>query len=168
MQKLIVFLGNPGPEFKNTRHNVGWLFADHLGLEDWQERYHSLYTRRDGSIFQKPQTFMNLSGRAVQEIASFYKIAAKDILVVHDDLEADFGHVEMRLGGGLAGHNGLRSVKQMLGTDGFMRLRMGIGRPDRQEVASYVTSRFSSEQEKGLPDMFKKAEVLLHTFTAGD
>ena len=167
MQKLVVFLGNPGVQYKNTRHNAAWMFADTLGIGNWQEKFHSLYARSGDVFFQKPQTFMNLSGQAVQELASFFKISPENILVVHDDIELGFGEAVLRKGGGLAGHNGLRSLKQMLGTDGFWRLRLGVGRPEKQDVASYVLGRFSPVEEKCLGDVFAKASGLLEKYKSG-
>ncbi|MCR4676903.1 MAG: aminoacyl-tRNA hydrolase [Sphaerochaetaceae bacterium] len=171
MAKITVFLGNPGLQYRNTRHNVAWLFCDYLkerGVlpnSGWQEKFHSEFLRTTGGmIILKPLTYMNLSGRSVQEAASFFRVKTEDILVVHDDIELDFGIIKLQKGGGMGGHNGLRSVKQTLSSDVFMRLRLGLGRPQIQEVSSYVLSGFSPEEKTGLQKMFARAEDLYKTF----
>lgn len=154
MPKLIVFLGNPGIQYRQTRHNAGWIACEHLvhyiGISDsWQTKFHAQYTKQGNAILLKPQTYMNESGVSVQEAAKFYNIQPKDILVVHDDIELAFGVTKVQLGGGMGGHNGLRSIKQHLGTDQFMRLRIGVGRPPAViQVADYVLGRFSPLEEK--------------------
>lgn len=156
MPKLIVFLGNPGIQYRQTRHNAGWIACDHLLktrhiTDTWQTKFHAQYTKQGNAILLKPQTFMNVSGVSVQEAAKFYNIQSKDILVVHDDIELPFGTTKIQLGGGMGGHNGLRSIKQNLGTDQFMRLRIGVGRPPAvMQVADYVLGRFSPFEEKQL------------------
>lgn len=156
MPKLIVFLGNPGIQYRQTRHNAGWIACDHLLktrhiTDSWQTKFHAQYTKQGNAILLKPQTFMNVSGVSVQEAAKFYNIQSKDILVVHDDIELPFGATKLQLGGGMGGHNGLRSIKQNLGTDQFMRLRIGVGRPPAvMQVADYVLGRFSPLEEKQL------------------
>jgi len=156
MSKLIVFLGNPGSQYRQTRHNAGWLVCDRM-LEDvpdigsWQSKFHGLYTKRRDSVLLKPQTFMNESGVSVQEACRFYGIKPEEVLVVHDDIELPFGTVRLQLGGGMGGHNGLRSVKQHLGTEAFNRLRIGVGRPPSNiQVADYVLGRFSPLEESQL------------------
>ncbi len=108
---------------------------------------------------------MNLSGRSVQEAAKFYSIKPEDILVVHDDIELKFGEYKKQLGGGMGGHNGLRSIKQNLGTEQFMRLRIGVGRPEdnhsQMDVATWVTARFTELEEKLLQDLFKNIAHVL-------
>lgn len=167
---LIVFLGNPGSQYRQTRHNTGWLFCGYLEQRghlssSWQEKFHALVCKVGNTVYLKPQTFMNNSGISVQECAKFYNIDAKDILVVHDDIELKFGEVKKQLGGGMGGHNGLRSIKQNLNTDQFMRLRIGVGRPEDSnehiDVATWVTSRFSEIEEKSLDSIMEKAVNLL-------
>lgn len=170
MVKLAVFLGNPGLQYKNTRHNTAWLFCETLqerGLfpdTPWQEKFHSEFLKTPEVILLKPQTYMNLSGRSVQEAASFFRIGTEDILIVHDDIELKPWETRLQKGGGMGGHNGLRSVKQNLSTDGFWRLRLGIGRPQRQEVSSFVLSSFSAEDKIKLQEMFAQAEEHFKTF----
>ncbi len=160
--KLIAFLGNPGQKYQATRHNAGYLFFDELCSEEaLQNKFHSLYVKKNGIHAIKPLTFMNLSGTAVSEAASFFKLEADDILIVHDDLELPLGEVRMQKGGGLQGHNGLRSIRERLGTDMFHRLRIGIGRPKFGDVRLYVTSPFTSEERITLSQAFDKARKLL-------
>ena len=146
--RLIVGLGNPGREYESTRHNVGFWWVDELARTDSlsfrsESRFHGLAARGQVSGQEvwllKPQTFMNLSGRAVGALAQFYKIAPAEILVVHDELDLSPGVARLKVGGGHGGHNGLKDIIANLGTRDFWRLRLGIGRPgDRGEVVNYV------------------------------
>jgi peptidyl-tRNA hydrolase, PTH1 family len=154
---LVVGLGNPGREHARDRHNVGWLVADEL-----VRRHGGSYRQKfSGQLAEmrvddrklavlKPETYMNDSGRSLAAAARFFKVAPEAIAVVHDDVDLALGRLQARLGGGLAGHNGLRSVKQALGTAEFLRLRVGVGRPgrgDRRPVADYVLSPFAPEDD---------------------
>ncbi len=162
MIRLTAFLGNPGKEYRDTRHNAGFLLADYLyPSASWQLKFHSAYTESGGMRIIKPMTMMNLSGTALSEAASFYKLKAEEILVVHDDLELPFGTAKLQRGGGLQGHNGLRSIKERLGSGDFMRLRIGIGRPRHGDVRLYVTSPFTKEEKEMLPMLFGKIEKML-------
>ena len=157
MIRLAVFLGNPGKEYKETRHNAGFLFADYLyPLSSWKMKFHSMFTEEDGIRILKPMTMMNLSGTAVSEAASFYKLKSDEILIIHDDLELPLGKAKLQKGGGLQGHNGLRSIKERLGTDAFYRLRIGIGRPVHGDVRIYVTSPFKQDEKILLSTLFGK------------
>lgn len=170
MPKLIVFLGNPGVQYRHTRHNAGWLVCDaFVAYKDidrsWTTKFHAQYTKNGDCILLKPQTFMNESGMSVQEAARFYAVPPKDVLVVHDDIELPFGTVKMQLGGGMGGHNGLRSIRTHLGTDGFCRLRIGVGRPPSNiQVASFVLSRFSPIEEKEMQDIQMQAAREIDAF----
>ena len=156
---LVVGLGNPGREYERTRHNVGWLVVDELArrLEGrWREKFSGRLAevRVDGLrlALLKPETFMNDSGRSVASAASFFKVEPESLLVVHDDVDLEAGRLQARSGGGLAGHNGLRSLAQALGTQDFLRLRIGVGRPgrgDSRSVADYVLSPFATEEDVG-------------------
>jgi PTH1 family peptidyl-tRNA hydrolase len=156
---LVVGLGNPGREYERTRHNVGWLVVDELArrLEGrWREKFSGRLAevRVDGLrlALLKPETFMNDSGRSVAAAARFFKIEPESLLVVHDDVDLEAGRLQARSGGGLAGHNGLRSLAQALGTRDFLRLRIGVGRPGRgdpRSVADYVLSPFATEEDVG-------------------
>lgn len=156
MAKMIVFLGNPGLQYRLTRHNVGFMVCDKVldlmgESGSWQTKFHAQFIKHGPCVLLKPQTFMNESGISVQEASKFFGIAPSDILVVHDDIELPFGEVRRQLGGGMGGHNGLRSVRQHLGTEAFCRLRIGVGRPTGgMQVADYVLARFSPLEEKQL------------------
>ncbi|MGN1164438.1 MAG: aminoacyl-tRNA hydrolase [Candidatus Ornithospirochaeta sp.] len=159
MTKLIVFLGNPGKDYEKTRHNAGFLLSSVLYPSlSWQGKFHSLYAQ-DGSVkILKPLTYMNLSGTAVSECATFFKIKCEEIIVVHDDLELPLGKAKMQSGGGLQGHNGLRNIKDRLGCDKFRRLRIGIGRPVHGDVRLFVTSPFGKDEMILLEQVFSKIE----------
>ena len=152
---LIAGLGNPGREYAQTRHNLGHMVSDELARRH-NGSYRSKFSgdlselRLDGSriALLKPQTYMNESGRSVGAAARFFKLPPEGVLVVHDEVDLDVGRLQARLGGGLAGHNGLRSVAQHLGTPEFMRLRIGVGRPERGDprpVADWVLTPFPPE-----------------------
>jgi peptidyl-tRNA hydrolase, PTH1 family len=152
---LVAGLGNPGREYADTRHNVGFMVADELARRhggSWRGKFSGELSevRVDGIRLGllKPQTYMNESGRSVGAAARFFKVEPEGLIVVHDDVDLESGRVQVRLGGGLAGHNGLRSVAQQLGTGEFGRVRIGIGRPgrgDQRPVADFVLSPFSPE-----------------------
>jgi PTH1 family peptidyl-tRNA hydrolase len=149
---LVAGLGNPGRQYAANRHNVGWLVVDELARRhegSFRSKFSGLLAevriddRRVGLL--KPETYMNESGRSVGAAARFFKIEPEALLVVHDDVDLEQGRLQARLGGGLAGHNGLRSIAQHLGTNDFLRLRIGVGRPERGDprpVADYVLSPF--------------------------
>jgi peptidyl-tRNA hydrolase, PTH1 family len=149
---LVVGLGNPGREHANTRHNVGWMVVDELVRRhggSFRSKFSGQLaeTRIDDArvALLKPETYMNVSGRSVQPAARFFKVEPDALLVVHDEGDFDLGRLQARLGGGLAGHNGLRSIAQQLGTQDFLRLRIGVGRPERGDprpLADYVLSDF--------------------------
>jgi peptidyl-tRNA hydrolase, PTH1 family len=152
---LVAGLGNPGREYEQTRHNVGWLVVEELA------RRHggSFRSKFSGQLAEvrigtgkvallKPETYMNESGRSIGGAGRFFKVDPGALLVVHDDVDLEPERLQARLGGGLAGHNGLRSIAQALGTNDFVRLRIGVGRPgrgDRRSVSDYVLSKFDPE-----------------------
>jgi peptidyl-tRNA hydrolase, PTH1 family len=152
---LVAGLGNPGRDYERTRHNVGWLVADELARRhggSFRGKFSGQLaeTRLDELrlALLKPETYMNESGRSIGAAGRFFKVDPGDLLVVHDDVDLEPGRLQARLGGGLAGHNGLRSIAQALGTNDFLRLRIGIGRPgrgDRRSVADYVLDEFEPE-----------------------
>jgi PTH1 family peptidyl-tRNA hydrolase len=155
---LVVGLGNPGREYAANRHNVGFMVVDDLAGRysgSWRGKFSGqladvrIDDHRVGLL--KPETFMNESGRSVQAAASFYKLQPDAILVVHDESDLELGRLQARLGGGFAGHNGLRSVAQHLGTPDFLRLRVGVGRPgrgDRRPLADYVLADFEPHENR--------------------
>ena len=149
---LVVGLGNPGREHARNRHNAGWMVLDELARRydgSWRTKHKGQVAdiRIEGHklALLKPETYMNESGRAVADAARFYKVDPDAILVVHDEGDFDLGRLELKFGGGLAGHNGLRSIAQHLKTPDFLRLRIGVGRPergDKRPLADYVLSNF--------------------------
>lgn len=165
---LVVGLGNPGPSYARHRHNVGFMvvdqLAERLGADPPREKHAGVLRRAEvqgvGLLLLEPQTFMNASGESVQPAAAFYKVPPERIIVLHDELDLPFGTVRLKLGGGHAGHNGLRSIIERLGTPEFIRVRVGIGRPPPEhaaEVKSFVLSRFSPEEAEALPGVLKTA-----------
>ena len=154
---LVVGLGNPGREYAKTRHNAGWMVVDELARRHggaWRSKFNGSLAevRLDGHrvALLKPETYMNESGRSVAAAASFFKIEPDAILVVHDEGDFDLGRLQARRGGGLGGHNGLRSIARALGTQDFLRLRIGVGRPergDRRSLADYVLSNFEAHDD---------------------
>ncbi len=162
MIKLFVFLGNPGRDYTKTRHNAGFLLSDELyPYTKWSSKFHSLYAEEGGKKLLKPLTYMNLSGTAVSECTTFYKLKAEEIMIIHDDLELPLGEIRIQKGGGLQGHNGLRNIKERVGSDQFYRLRIGIGRPKFGDVRNFVTSPFSKDEEITLQQVFTLAERML-------
>jgi PTH1 family peptidyl-tRNA hydrolase len=156
---LVVGLGNPGREHARDRHNAGWLVLDELGRRldaRWRGKFSGQLAevRLDALrlALLKPETYMNLVGGSVSAATRFFKVEPEQLLVVHDDVDLDPGRLQARAGGGLAGHNGLRSLAQSLGTQDFLRLRIGVGRPGRgdpRSVADYVLSPFEPEEDVG-------------------
>jgi peptidyl-tRNA hydrolase, PTH1 family len=154
---LVVGLGNPGREYARHRHNAGWMVLDELARRhsaSWKGKFNGQLAevRLDGHRvgLLKPETYMNDSGRSVAAAVRFYKLEPDAVLVVHDEGDFDLGRLQARKGGGLAGHNGLRSIAQHLKTPEFMRLRIGVGRPGRGDprpLADYVLSNFTPEDD---------------------
>jgi peptidyl-tRNA hydrolase, PTH1 family len=147
--KLVVGLGNPGAEYRDTRHNLGFRVVDELarrcGVEQWRESFESLAAKTvhggEPLLLCKPVTFMNLSGRAVAGVAGFYKVPLDDLLVVTDDVALPLGRLRARRGGSDGGHNGLKSIAESLGTEDYARLRIGVGRGDIQAADGRVVGR---------------------------
>src|SRR5215475_5953646 len=158
---LVVGLGNPGPQYATTRHNVGFLIADILadrigsGFKVHKKSGAEVVTGRIGGrsvVLAKPRCYMNESGRQVGPLAKFYSVAPADVVVIHDELDIDFGRIRLKFGGGVAGHNGLRSVASALGTNDFLRVRIGIGRPPgNKSGASFVLDNFNAAERKEVP-----------------
>jgi len=170
---MTAFLGNPGQQYRLTRHNLGWLLLENLSFHGdllWKSKFKGEYAQLgSGSgrmIFLKPETFMNQSGDSLQSALVFFKMKPENLLVAHDDIELPFGRYQLRRGGGLGGHNGLRSIAGKLGTGDFYRLRLGVGRPARGDVASYVLGRFSPQEEAELTLLYPRGEAVLSSLTA--
>lgn len=161
---LVVGLGNPGREYETSRHNVGFMVADALrraeGWPDFRPKFSGVGTRGDLApanvpvFLLKPQTFMNLSGDSVQPAAAFLRVAPSDIVVVHDEIDLPWRELRIKVGGGHAGNNGVRSIIQRLGTPDFVRVRVGVGKPPpgfRGDVADWVLSSFDAVETAELP-----------------
>jgi peptidyl-tRNA hydrolase, PTH1 family len=178
MIKLFVGLGNPGPEYENTRHNAGFWWIDALAqslkvVPVMDKSYHGIVAR---TVFNgqtvwllKPQTFMNLSGKSVGALARFFKIAPQEILVAYDELDIPPGEVKLKLGGSRGTHNGLRDIYDQLGTGDFWRLRLGIGHPGvKSEVIHWVLKKPSLDHRIAIDQSIDRALKALPSFIAGD
>ena len=155
---LVAGLGNPGPRHQADRHNVGWMVVDELGRRNGVS-FRSKFSGRLGETrlgdhriaLLRPETYMNDSGRSIAGAARFFKVPVDAVLVVHDEVDLDLGRLQARAGGGLAGHNGLRSTAQALGSPEFLRLRVGVGRPQRgdpRDVADFVLAPFEPHEDR--------------------
>jgi peptidyl-tRNA hydrolase, PTH1 family len=155
---LVAGLGNPGPRHQRDRHNVGWMVVDELARRR-DASFKSKFSGRVGETriddrrlaLLKPETYMNESGRSISAAARYYKVDPEDVVVVHDDVDLELGRLQARAGGGMAGHNGLRSIAQALGTSDFLRLRIGVGRPGRgdpRDVAAFVLAPFELHEDR--------------------
>lgn len=171
--KLIVGLGNPTEKYRNTRHNIGFLILDHL-LEDllpvdktfWQDDkttkslIKEIEFGKEKIVLAKPITFMNLSGEAINALIKKYNLKSQDLYVIHDDIDLPFGHIKVRFGGGSAGHKGVESIIDSIGTDSFLRIRVGIGQPEKVQSSSvedYVLENFSSHETGEVKHVTKEA-----------
>jgi len=171
---LVYGLGNPGKEYVDTRHNIGFQVIDSIGISFRisikQYTCKSLYGKltrpnREEIILIKPQTYMNLSGEAVSECLSKFKVALDQVLIVHDDLDLPYGTLRLKNGGGAGGHKGIKSTIDKLGTGDFYRLKIGIGRPeDSNHVVDYVLEKFSSSERKDLPETIIQAASAILDF----
>lgn len=169
---LIVGLGNPGKEYDGTRHNIGFLcldeFAKANGFPGWTDKKDlkcqlSTHTLGDTRVILcKPTTFMNLSGEAVQAVSNFYKLSPAQTVVVHDELDINFGHIRTRVGGSAAGHNGIKSVTQHIGED-YGRIRIGIGpkKPAQIDSADFVLQKFNKEEQSHMTELSREAAAII-------
>jgi PTH1 family peptidyl-tRNA hydrolase len=166
--RMVVGLGNPGPKYAAHRHNVGFMvveaLAERLDADPWRDKFQARVARAEIGdaqlVLLEPQTYMNESGRSVQAAAAFYKHDPAEVCVLHDELDLPFGQVRIKVGGGHAGHNGLRSIIACLGTPEFVRVRVGIGRPPpgfRGEVASFVLAPFDGTESAQLAELVKQS-----------
>ena len=178
MIRLFVGLGNPGPEYTDTRHNAGFWFIDAVARElkanlSPERSYYGLaarVNRPDGPIWLlEPMTFMNLSGKSVGALARFFKIAPAEILVAHDELDLLPGQMKMKFGGSHAGHNGLKDIQAALGSADFWRLRLGIGHPGvKAEVVNYVLRKPMAEHREAIDKSIEQSLTALDLLIAGD
>jgi PTH1 family peptidyl-tRNA hydrolase len=180
--RLLVGLGNPGAKYESTRHNAGFWWVDRVAQANkvsWrrESRFQaqvSHFSTSEGDVWLvKPETFMNLSGQAVASLANYYKIAADQVLVIHDELDLPAGAMKMKFGGGLSGHNGLRSIAACLNTQDFWRLRLGISHPRDsqavgQAVVDYVLQSPRSEERSAIDSAMEQALKGLPMILAGE
>ena len=166
--RLICFLGNPGHQYRRTRHNVGWMVEEALpGSRNWQKKFKGRFVKEGRVYLLIPETYMNKSGESVSACAAYFSVDPGEILVVHDETELSLGTIQLKEGGGTAGHNGLKSIRQQLGTEAFYRLRVGVGRPTRGNLSSYVLSAFSPEEEPILNKVLQRCGYLLEDLITG-
>ncbi len=178
MIKLFVGLGNPGPDYENTRHNAGFWWIDQLARElkvsmALDKSYYGLVARTTlaGQTvwLLEPLTFMNLSGKSVAALARFFKIAPDEILVAHDEIDIVPGHVKLKFGGSHAGHNGLRDIHAQLGTGDYWRLRLGVGHPGvKAEVVNWVLKKPSQEHRLAIEECISRSVKAVPLFVAGE
>jgi PTH1 family peptidyl-tRNA hydrolase len=186
--KVIVGLGNPGPQYAETRHNIGFLLVDLLAEEyklQFRAKFQGLWT--EGNVegerifLLKPQTFMNLSGRSVRELTNFYKIPGEDLLIVHDDMDLSLGKIRLRDQGSAGGHNGIKSILAELGTEKFWRLKLGVGHPrnskfdirdsnhePRTTIIDHVLSPFAEDETTQLDEVLERAEKATNLWIKGE
>ena len=174
--KLIVGLGNPGDEYKNTRHNIGWIFIDalanDLGITIEKKKFNGLYaeTNINGEkvILLKPLSYMNLSGEVVSKYLSYFKIKVEDMLVINDDLDLDFGKIRLRENGSSGGHNGLKNIALNIKTEDFKRVKFGISNNKNMDTKDYVLGSFSKEEKEILEDKKETMINILKDFISLD
>ncbi len=173
---VLVGLGNPGKEYQDNRHNIGFMVIDRIaseyGLPAFGKKFEGELTegRIDGEkvVLVKPMTYMNLSGQCVQKVAKFYKVTPNRIVAFHDELDLAAGKMRTKKGGGAAGHNGLKSMDQHLNSQDYWRVRLGIGHPgDKDRVTGHVLGNFSKEEQKWLPDWIDALAKHVPLFIAG-
>ena len=181
MNKTLLFvgLGNPGSDYEGTRHNIGFMCLDEFARKNefpsWVNKtdmkcLSAVKTMGDTRVILcKPTTYMNLSGEAVQAIAHFYKVPLGSVIVVHDEIDVDFGQVRMRVGGSSAGHNGIKSVTKLLGSPEYGRVRVGIGpkTPTQIDSADFVLQKFSEKEQANLPKLTRETTAILSEYAYG-
>ena len=176
--KIIVGLGNPTPEYAKTKHNVGFMLADRLAkeisAENWHEKFNALVAESffDGEkiLIVKPQTFMNLSGEAVQQFVHYYKVdPAEELILIYDDIDLEPGQIRIRQKGSAGSHNGMKSVISCLGTTSFTRVRVGVGaKPEGWDLADYVLSRPGTEERKLIDEAVGRAADAVEMIVSGE
>lgn len=170
--KLIVGLGNPGFEYNNTRHNVGFMVLDNYcqihGLSFDSNKFNGLYLQTvingDKTIFLKPQKYMNLSGEVVRDFVNYFKININDILIINDDLDIQFGKYKLKANGSSGGHNGLKNIENLLGTTNYKRLKIGISNDKRIDTKDYVLGKFKKEEIEILNKIISQTENIINDF----
>ena len=166
---MIVGLGNPGKDYQNTRHNVGFMVLDYFpGNNSWKEKFNALYTidivNGEKVLFIKPLTYMNLSGDAVVEFVNYYDVELEDILVIHDDLDLSFGKYKIKTNSSAGGHNGIKSIINRLGSQGFARLKIGISHDRSMDTKAYVLGKFSKVDKEAFENMLPTYKKIINCF----
>lgn len=167
--KLIVGLGNPGREYENTRHNIGFMVVDnYLGEVKWSSKFNGLYyetsLRGEKYIFLKPQSYMNLSGNVVLQFVKYYKINIEDILVIQDDLDLPVGKSRIKCNSSAGGHNGIKDIISCLHTDSFARLKIGVSQDRSIDTKDYVLGKFAKSEMDVLKNNFSKYTSIIEDF----
>tara|TARA_B100001996_G_scaffold354747_1_gene316892 strand:- start:3 stop:575 length:573 start_codon:yes stop_codon:yes gene_type:complete len=175
--RLFVGLGNPGDKYQNTRHNVGFWWVDfitenhRLSVKNNSKFYGSYakYSKDSDYFFLKPNTFMNDSGKSVSALSNFYKIKPEEILIIHDELDLPTGNIKLKLGGGHGGHNGIKSISNLLKTNNFWRLRLGIGHPgEKNLVNNYVLNKPTKSEKLNIEKTILNSYKIFSLLTTGD
>lgn len=162
---MIVGLGNPGPKYAQTRHNIGFMALERLarrhritlGSEKFKARVETGFVDRQKVVLVQPIDFMNRSGGPVSKAANYYEVSPDEIIVMHDDVDLEPGQLKLKAGGGHGGHNGLRDIAQKLGSRDFLRVRLGVGRPEHGDVRSHVLGKFQSDEQALVDDLVEEA-----------
>ena len=167
--KLIVGLGNPGKEYENTRHNIGFMVLDsYLGDVKWSSKFNGLYYQSvingEKYIFLKPQSYMNLSGGVVKKYMDYFKITFEDILVIHDDLDLEVGRVRIKINSSAGGHNGIKDIIACLKTDAFARIKVGVSNNKNVDTKDYVLGNFSKKEFELIKNNFSDIYRIIETF----
>ena len=174
--KLIIGLGNPGNNYENTRHNMGWMAVDHFAKENdiemhlepkFQGIIGSFSINGEKSLLLKPVTFMNLSGESVIKVMNFYKIDVEDIIVISDDLDSPLGRIRLRAKGSAGGHNGHKNIAEHIGTEAYKRIKLGIDRSNVIPVIDWVLKKFTKDELKTLEPTFDKVSNAIYDFASG-
>ena len=170
--KLIVGLGNPGKEYENTRHNIGFMAIDNYvkehNLGDFKEKFNGLYLKYqlgdEQVILVKPLSFMNLSGDVVRKYVDYFKIDVSDILIIHDDLDMPVGKIKLKQNGSSGGHNGIKDISLKLGTEEFKRLKVGIANNKNMDTKDYVLGRFSKEEKELIDNAIRETKQIIDDY----
>lgn len=171
--KLVVGLGNPGNEYKKTRHNVGFMVLDsYLGEVHWSNKFKGLYYEKNVNgekyVFLKPQTYMNLSGISISSFVKFYKLTFKDVLIIHDDLDLPVGKFRIKINSSSGGHNGIKDIIASLHTDAFARVKIGISYDTNKDTKDYVLGNFSKEELTKIENNFNSIFDIIENFDYED
>lgn len=168
--KLVVGLGNPGKEYENTRHNIGFMSLNHyLGTVKYSKKFNAEYYEtnidREKYIFIKPLSYMNLSGKVVYDFVNFYKLDLSDVLVIQDDMDLEFGKIRIKINSSSGGHNGIKDIIKYLNSTSFARIKVGIAHNRNMDTKDYVLSKFSKEELNTLSNSFSIVDKIITDFS---